>query len=119
MPSASDVEREIQQLVGTSEFAPKRRNGPLALRQAPAEHEFVKLADQCGDGLVAAAEGLQAQVQEKLEECKRMRDETREQYRQKSKEIAELMTRLKTFGERVLDAHKELNAATSQDENAP
>lgn len=117
----NDIEREIAKLVSPPGAAVDRiygakRNGPLALRQAPPAHEFVSLAEQLAKGLVEAAQAHLSNAQSKLDECQQMANELRDAMERKSRELADMTGRLNSFGEQVLDAHRKFHEPAQSQE---
>jgi septation ring formation regulator EzrA len=88
----------------------RRTNGGI-----PAEYisryDFVSLGEKVADAMIEAAQEQVTAAQNKLEEIRAFADDIRQQIKAKDKELTEMTDRIKTLGERVLEANREFNAS--------
>jgi len=86
--------------------AVQRSNGSSINQQ---QYDFAMLGEKIADSLVQAAEDQVAQATQKLEEVRAFADTLRAQINEKNNELADMNSRLKSFGESILDAHRKFN----------
>jgi hypothetical protein len=87
---------------------------------APSQsYDFLRLGEEIARSLLETAQEQVTQAQNMLEHTKAFADDIRAQVASKAGELADMNTRLRTFGGTILDAHKKFhggdrgNAATS------
>jgi transketolase N-terminal domain/subunit len=94
-----------------------RTNGPAT--NYIARYDFVSLGDKVLDAMVQVAEEQLTAAQNKLEEVRAFADDIRGQIGAKDRELAEMADRIKTLGERVLEANREFQNAARAVQDRP
>jgi DNA-binding ferritin-like protein len=112
-----DIEDEIRMAAEKVKSNGRQPHQPAA--NYIARYDFVSLGDKVLDAMVQVAEEQLTAAQNKLEEVRAFAESIRGQISAKDRELAEMAERIKTLGERVLEANREFHAAVLETEPMP
>ena len=102
---AMSLIEEVEQQVTAVNKVPKKE---------PRERkEFEKLSEEFANALVQSYEELLNEVKNKLEESKLWAEKIQQEAAARAKEQDHLTARVRSFGQKLLDAHKEFQSEKS------